>query len=198
MYPRGFRTLALLSAFTLTMGARSVSGAEPSAAEKSPARFTLGADLGLSFLHPTQGGEDQTILSWPNNVVSYLPGFRMGVLAGRSLEHHILVRTGYLSISDGGSLHILSLTGSYEYAFPSPGTISPYLTAGFGFVNVSGDGEGATAPTYGGGIGGRFQVAEGHGALHVEARFDHVGEGDTTIEPVNLLSIQFGFDLWMQ
>jgi hypothetical protein len=198
MFTRGFRILALISAFALVMGVQTVSGAEPSASGENPVRFTLGADLGLSFLHSTQGGEDRTVLAWPSNVSSYLPGFRIGILAGRSMEHQVCLKTGFISISDGGSFHIMSFTGNYQYAFPMEGTVSPYLTAGLGLINVGGDGEGETTPMYGGGVGARFLVAESHGALHVEARFDHVSEGNTTIDSANIVSIQFGFDLWVQ
>jgi hypothetical protein len=198
MFTRGFRVLAIMSAFTLVIGSERVFGEEPSASAENPIRFTLGAELGLSFLNPTEGGDGQTVLSWPNNVLSYLPGFRLGILAGQSMKHHVYLNTGFINISDGGSFHVLSLTGNYQYAFPTKGTTSPYLTAGLGLVNVGGDGEGATSPMYGGGVGARFEVAEGHGALHLEARFDHVGEGDTIIDPADIISIQFGFDLWVQ
>jgi hypothetical protein len=32
---------------------------------------------------------------------------------------------------------------------------------------------------------------------HLEARYDHVSEGDSFIDSVNIYSFQFGFDLWI-
>jgi hypothetical protein len=171
--------------------------AETASPGDSGPRFLLGADMGLSFYHPKGGGNNVTVVAFPSNVAEYLPSIRVGATAGASQEHELYAKAGFVSESSGGhTFHVVVLTGNYQLAFSPGSAASPYLTAGGGLVSGGGGGSTSTSGLVGGGAGVRFRVAEGHGALRLEGRFDHVSESDG-ISQFGVGSFLFGFELWM-
>lgn len=175
----------------------SSQAAEVAPPDESGPRLLLGADMGLSLYHPQGGGDNVTVVAFPSNIAEYLPSIRIGATAGASREHEVYAKAGFVSESSGGhTFHIVALTGNYQMAFSPGRAASPYLTAGGGLVSGGGGGSTSTSGLVGGGAGVRFRVAEGHGALHLEGRFDHVGESDG-ISPFGVVSFLFGFELWM-
>ena len=194
-----FGKLAAALAILAFLGAANPSpAAAQGAAGASSPRFLLGMDLGLSIVNPETSSENLTVVAWPSNVLELLPAFRFGAAFGRSEEHTVFAKTGFLSESTGGhSSSVFSLTGNYQYAFPMEGSVSPYLTAGGGLVSTKGDSNSDTSALLGGGVGARFRVADGHGALRLEGRYDHVSQGDH-LDAAGVISFQFGFDLLMR
>lgn len=169
--------------------------------------WSLGANLGLSVEMP-EDGSDVTVLEWPYKGV--VPaGLRLG-FANEGSPHEIYFDNefGWFD-SDDVSGHSLSLTANLLYAL-SPGITAPYLTGGLGFVNVgshieTGFGDfsaSATSITLGLGVGLRHRLANGHGAVRGEVRYDRLTEGEdhdvVVIDEAGVLSLKFGFDLWMK
>jgi hypothetical protein len=197
MYSHSLRLAAALAILALLETALPSPTAAQAPAEGPSTRFLLGVDLGLSVVNPEGTGDNVTVVAWPSNVLELLPAFRFGAAFGRSEEHEIFAKTGLVYEStNGGHFSVLSLTGNYQYAFPVQGSVSPYLTAGGGLVSVS-DRSSDTSALLGGGVGARFRVGDGHGALRLEGRYDHLSEGDT-LDGAGVISFLFGFDLLMR
>ena len=160
--------------------------------------WSLGANLGVSSYDP-EGGEDLTLIAFPSSAVFFQPGLRVG-FAGTNSPHEFYLDTG-VSDLDGDVTRIL-MTGNYQYNFASKSNTSFYLTGGLGFANVSIVDDGATSLMVGAGAGARFRVADGHGSIRTELRYDHVGEGDDgsteVIDEAGLIGFRFGFELWMK
>lgn len=175
-----------------------------------PARadISVGTSLGLAIHDPEGSGQSTTLIGIPSQagVVSTVrPGFRFGT-AVEDRKHE-----GYADItfdrqsSGGSSLHALRLGVNYQYNF-DPTKSAPYVTFGGGLYNISADGgfgsAGATSGTIGGGFGLGVPVSENHGRFRVEARVDHLFEGDdggfTLIDAANVFQLNLGFDLWMK
>jgi hypothetical protein len=191
------RSSRILMSAVLAAAAIAATWSGARAAEDAQTRFLLGTDLGVSIYHPTNGGDNLTVVSWPQNIVEEVPSLRIGALLGPSMAHEVYAKTGFVDESrGGGSVHILALTGNYQYTFPAEGGASPYLTAGGGLLDAGSSGGSSTSGVFGGGVGVRYPVAERHGALHFEARFDRIGESDR-VRPMNVFSFLFGFELWM-
>jgi hypothetical protein len=162
--------------------------------------WSLGTNLGLSFLNAENQGSTVTALSWPGDALfTREPGVRLG-FAGENRAHEFFIDSGMLLLSESGfSLHSFQLTGNYQYNF-TPGTSpSPYVTAGAGLFNVGDDTDSSTVPSLGGGLGLQFHVAGGHGTIRSELRFDHFGSDETRGVPsANAFGFKIGFDLWMK
>jgi hypothetical protein len=160
--------------------------------------WSLGTNLGISFYNPEDGG-DLTFIAIPSSAVFFQPGLRAG-FTGTNSPHEFYLDTG-VSDLDGDVTRIL-LTGNYQYNFASKTSTSFYLTGGLGFANVSIADRGATSLMVGAGAGARFQVANGHGSIRTELRYDRVAEGDDggipVIDEAGLIGFKFGFDLWMK
>jgi len=173
--------------------------------------WSLGANLGFSFVNPDQG-DNLMIFAWPANADAFQPGIRIGMVKEKS-PTEFYIDTG-LSIFDGGSSSssAFELTGNFQYNFDAEAakTTSPYVTAGIGIVTASfdsGSGSGgfdvgATSAIFGFGGGLRHRVAGGHGTIRTELRYDRVTEGDdgsvVVIDDAGIIGIKFGFDLWMK
>lgn len=169
-------------------------------APQASANWSLGTNLGVSFVSP-DGGDNYTVASWPSSAELVTPGLRVG-FAGTKSPHEGYLETGFLLISDGGTLHVLELSGNYQYSFKPEGKTSPYLTAGVGLVNVDNSFTGATSAMFGGGLGIWCRVGADHGRVRAEVRYDRVSEGDDSGTPVidkaGMVGIKLGFDLWMK
>ncbi len=164
----------------------------------SAAEFSLGANAGL-LIHTVSGASrSTTIFEWPNSAGDLEPGLRVGFRPADS-HHELYLNSGAIYQSTSGSnSHVIELTANYQYNFMRENAISPYVTLGGGLLSIGGSsGSGATSGLFGGGLGGRFRVAEGHGSLRAEARYDRLGDSDRIAE-ASLVGIRLGFDLWMK
>ena len=120
------------------------------------------------------------------------PGLRLG-LRDRTGHQQVFSDMGITSVTGGGvTLHTTSASLNYAYAFRSGS--SPYVTAGFGFTSFGADGSSESITTVGFGFGGRNRLRHGHGAIRVEARYDHA-DLPSGIDPVHIVGVRVGFDL---
>jgi hypothetical protein len=202
---------ALLALALLPSPRTPAAHAATTVIEKSKTNWSIGADLELSWVNP-ETGPTSTVLAWPADVTGFQPGVRVGYTKEDTPSEFYLA-TGLALVTGGGSSHSdFELTANYQYNFKKKSEpqkrMTPYLTGGLGLVTSSfdssgpGPGVGATSLVYGFGAGLRHRVAEGHGSIRTEVRFDHVTEGDddaaVVIPSANAFGIRVGFDLWMK
>ena len=170
--------------------------------------WSLGANLGMSVVMGDNDA-DATAFGWPTNV---LPGLRVGFM-GDNPRHEFYV-DNTLDIFDGDvvSTSRFIITGNYQHNFPTAGRTGVFLTGGLGFVNQGAEIDtggplgtvdvSATAPIFGGGVGLRHKMGNGHGVLRGEVRFDFRSEGDddgaVLFEDATIVSFKLGFDFWDQ
>lgn len=168
-------------------------------APASAMNWSLGANLGARFISPDEG-ESATEFAWPQG------GLRVG-FAGDNPMHEFYLDTELDMFSqDEFSASNITFMGNYQYNFGSQGSTAPFLTAGVGVNMESLDdgtpgGDASTTQTiFGGGVGLRHKMGNGHGTLRGEVRYDMVGEGkDDDIvleEKSSVFGIRLGFDLW--
>jgi hypothetical protein len=165
----------------------------------------LGANTGLVVYKPSSGGDATTIIAWPGSVLTFMPGLRLG-LRGESGNDEGYLDSGLLLLSGGGFTEThLQNSLNYQHNFGSAGRPRPYLTAGGGMILASFDsdfpGSTVVSPIFGGGVGMQFPVAEDHGSIRLELRYDRILEGESNgadIDEAGLLGLRFGFDLWMR
>ncbi len=164
----------------------------------SSADVSLGTNLGLMVFDPSGGGGSTTIFEMPNTVGDLQPGLRLGFRPSDP-HHELYLNTGLIYTSRSGhNSHFLEATVNYQYNLTPQEATSAYLTAGGGLLTVGGSNETAsTSGIFGGGLGVRFRVAEGHGSLRAEARLDRFGESDS-IHEGTMFGLRLGFDLWLQ
>ncbi|HEU4333777.1 MAG TPA: outer membrane beta-barrel protein [Candidatus Eisenbacteria bacterium] len=174
------------------------------------AAWSLGANLGVTVHNPTDDGDDTvTMIGFPTQASAFSslrPGLRIGY-AGQAMTHE-----GYLDLSydsqsaDGDDVHAMRLAANYQYNFGANSSVKPYVTLGAGLFNFGYDtgfgSVGATAATFGGGIGMGMPVSDDRGRLRWELRYDRLGEGEdggiAIIGEAGIISVLFGFDLWMR
>lgn len=164
----------------------------------SVADVSLGTNLGLMIHSVTGASENTTIFEWPNSARDLQPGLRLGIRP--SNEHHeVYLNSGVIYTSRGGNTgHMIEATANYQYNFSPADAASAYFTAGGGLLAVGGSSESSsTSGLFGAGLGTRFRVAEGHGSLRAELRYDRLGESARVAE-ADMFGIRFGFDLWMK
>ena len=158
--------------------------------------WSIGACAGFDIV--TAGaGSSVLVLGAPVGNEFTTAGVHPGLRIGRwdaGQHHQVFADLGLLSLSGTGfTLHSTAATINYAYAFRS-GT-SPYLTAGVGFARLAGQYSSASSTLLGAGFGGRQRLAHDHGALRVEARYDHTGSNREYPKPLNTIGVRFGFDL---
>ncbi|HTM01815.1 MAG TPA: acyloxyacyl hydrolase [Candidatus Omnitrophota bacterium] len=172
------------------------------------AAWGLGANLGMTLHDPAESGADNvTLIGFPSQAsvfTSLRPGLRVAY-AGDSSPHE-----AYLDVSldheasNGDNFTAVRLGGNYQYNF-NGSSFRPYVTAGLGVfsehANFSGS-TSATSMTFGGGAGIGFPVGNQAGRLRLEARFDKLQEGkdngEVVIGEATIMSLLFGFDLWLR
>jgi hypothetical protein len=184
-----------------------------SAVPASALNWSAGANLGIAFDSPTDDAlESTTTFGWPFS--GTMPGLRFG-FTGASPTHEFYIDTGlnYSSTKDVTTTRSFIGTGNYQYNFGSSGNLSPYLTAGAGFVMVGFKDEtdpddvldiSANSAIFGGGVGIRHKMGNGHGTMRAEVRYDRTTEGKDEIGGVeipiipetSIITLKFGFDLW--
>jgi len=191
--------------------------------------WSVGANLGYGLFIPKEkdfdtDGEGSVDLqldnvsafAWPSETP--IPGIRFG-FAGENPVHEFYIDTGlFISSTKVNNLDIstrhFDVTGNYQYNFPTSGSVAPYLTAGGGVMvegikdqTISSDYDlSATAGLFGGGVGIRHKMGNGHGVLRAEARVDYLTEGTDTVGNTQIIiqqkgtafRVKLGFDLWDQ
>jgi hypothetical protein len=194
-----------------------------SAVPASAMNWSLGANLGYNMIMPANKDidgdgfddiESTSQFAWPNS--GLVPGLRVGFV-GENPTHEFFIDTGLdmqstkniEGIPDLESVRLLSLTGNYQYNFGASGSLTPYITAGGGLLSFGQKGTdlaladydlSAMAAIYGGGVGIRHKMGNGHGTMRAEVRFDRSTEGtdgDTILlSESNVFAVKLGFDLW--
>lgn len=166
--------------------------------------WSLGSNLGFSSLDMKNASNNLNVFAWPSNSYLFSPGLRVGFM-GDNPMHEFYLNTGMFLVSQGSSsIHYLQGTVNYQFNMPVQGSTGPYLTGGAGFDLVgskySGGSESATSAVFGGGLGVRHKMGNGHGVLRAEVRYDHMVEGKDSgniiIPETNNLGVVLGFDLW--
>ena len=180
------------------------------AAPANAINWSVGANLGFDIFSPSSRyGEDNiTEFAWPSSGVT--PGLRFGFTREKP-NHEVFLDTGlkYSSTKNAKTNRAFTATANYQYNFSKGGSAAPYLTAGGGLELVGEKDEtdpdnvsdvSAISGVFGGGVGVRHKMGNGHGTLRAEVRFDRLTEGadqdQVIIREANIFSIKFGFDLW--
>jgi len=178
--------------------------------------WSIGANLGANIILPQDTDingdgikddlENSVDFAWPQNGLT--PGLRFGFV-GENPQHEFFFDTGlFLTSSKNSSFSQFSASANYQYNFGGTGSVSPYVTFGAGFliqrskdetvlpnIDLSG-----TGGVFGGGLGIRHRMGNGHGTMRAEVRFDRTTEGkDGTViifPASNIIGFKLGFDLW--
>lgn len=186
-----------------------------SAVPASALNWSVGANLGFAMESPASkyDAENTTSFAWPFSGTT--PGLRFG-FTGASPAHEFYLDTGlqYSSTKDVTTTRSFVGTANYQYNFGSSGNLSPYLTAGAGFVMAGVKIEdpdpdlaldvSANSAVFGGGVGIRHKMGNGNGTMRAEVRFDRTTEGSDTVGgfkvPIllesSIITVKVGFDLW--
>ena len=165
---------------------------------------SLGANYGVTIYHP-KGGDNTTILGLPASASTFQPGIRIGV-SDEKMQNELYFDTGFSVLSGNGGFHTIVVTANYQRTLSDEKLSSPYVTAGIGAISAGADlGIGSTSAVsavFGAGLGLRAKLANGHGALRVEARVDHISagkdRGTEVISPATLFGLKGGFDIWLK
>ncbi|MFN8586356.1 MAG: outer membrane beta-barrel protein [Candidatus Eisenbacteria bacterium] len=171
-------------------------------AERAP--WSLGSNLGVSFIAPDHGAH---VTTWalPGSVNGMLPGLRLG----RALAHpnaEAFLDAGLLySTSDGAHQSGLALTGNYQWNFSPSADWTPYADLGLGLAHTSyeiGDvSASGTSLRLGVGGGARWKAGDS-GTLRLGVRWDHDSRASDSGVVVNpggsVITIKAGFDLWLR
>ena len=163
-------------------------------------RVSLGSNFGLTIHNPPGNGNNTTIFGVPGSVLGFQPGFRLGFQPGGE-THEVFLDLGFLSVASGGvTERIFQPSVNYQYNFAGKTKTRPYVTAGFGMFNEHFTGEtGETSGMGGGGLGIRQWIAEDHGSLRLEVRYDRIGwSSNGAIAKAGMIGIKAGIDLWMK
>jgi hypothetical protein len=179
-----------------------------SAAPAFAMRWSVGANLGLSVFSPSEDADPGvTTIAWPGS--GMMPGMRVG-FAGENPQHEFFIDTALdlTSIEDVVSTRDFIVTGNYQYNFPSQSNLGFYVTGGAGFDLIGAKDESpggtaeisATSAIFGGGVGLRHKMGNGHGTMRAEVRYDRISEGEDSgvivIPEGGAFGVKLGFDLW--
>ncbi len=172
------------------------------AAPASAGNWSIGTDWSFAIWNPQEAGSDNlTIIALPGHPIVSLPGFRLGFADSR-MKNEFYLDGGVSILSEDETLTNLLVTGNYQYNFQAERTTTPYLTAGLGLYSVSFAGTGATSAVFGGGVGIRNRIADGHGSFRVEFRVDKISEGEDAgagvIDEALMYGVKLGVDFWMK
>jgi len=165
--------------------------------------WSIGTNFGLTVISPDDG-DRITAVAVPAAVGGLQPGLRVGY-AFDEPRHELYADIGVLLYStESYTNNALELTANYQWNFAPERSLSPFATAGFGFLfqrnelgNVDASG---TAAVFGLGVGLRRAIADRAGSLRGELRFDRMTEakdGSVVLVPEgNAFTLKLGFDLW--
>jgi hypothetical protein len=170
------------------------------------ANWSLGSNLGLTYLI-LEDGVHVTTVGVPSGAgLSALvqPGLRIGFKGEESaLEGYLDMGFALVHNNTGGETeHAVEATANFQDSFRPENDTSPYLTAGAGVANADNGFFSASSFVYGGGLGLWHKVANDHGRIRGEVRYDRVAKGDdngvVVIDKADTISLKLGFDLWMK
>ncbi len=176
----------------------------PATARAARAGWSLGSNLGVSFIAPDRGAH---VTTWalPGSVTGMLPGLRLG----RALAHpnaEAFLDAGLLySTSDGAHQSGLALTGNYQWNFAPAAEWTPYVDLGLGLAHNSYDvtpvSVSGTSLRLGVGGGARWKAGDS-GTLRLGVRWDHDSRATDSGVVVNpggsVITFKAGFDLWLK
>lgn len=165
----------------------------------------IGANLGFQVFQGPDV-EDYNTVAWPS--MNLLPGLRVSFAGWGPHEFYVDSHLNLASSSSNSSRDFIAQAG-YMYVFPSSSNLSTYLTAsagaGFSAIDISdpvgGDiNASAAGANFGGGIGIRHSMGNGHGTLRAEVRYDRFSKGEDKgfilLDEGDAFSVKLGFDLW--
>lgn len=175
------------------------------------ADVALGASFGYTHLsYPDTPGFKNDVLGIPSTEEWGQPGFRVGYLAP-SRRWDLNADVGLVHVGHSGpgaDETTVELLPQIQANLPRGGGFSPFINGGVGVLHEAaltayGSSVSATRAVFGGGIGVRTPVSDGHGFLRVELRYDHLPKQVTELSPsdsftfpaTDMISIKFGFDL---
>ena len=172
----------------VTMLAILVAFAVPSQA----ATWSIGPNLGFD-VYKQGSGDAILVLAVPSGTDLVLgsgirPGLRIG-LRDRTNQHQVFTDFGITTIATSG-FNLNATSASINYAIGR----APYFTVGIGFTTFGGDVSSETITTVGFGVGGRHRIAQGHGRVRVEGRYDRADASGWS-DPANIFGVRVGFDL---
>jgi hypothetical protein len=167
------------------------------AAEPATGAWTLGANFGVSVLSFSAGGDNFTGFNVPSGSglfnASIQPGMKVGYeMASGTSDIFLDLGINYANYGGGDSFYSYILTGNYQFNFSPAEVTSLYGTLGGGFHVIGGSGSSESDPLVGLGVGLRKKVADGHGAVRGEVRYDRMINGDDSI---NSFALKLGVDL---
>jgi hypothetical protein len=176
-------------------------GAGPASAD-----WSLGSNLGVSILMPTDGADTPVLVEVPAGsslglfLVGAQPGLRLG-FTNAARRDELNLDTSLSMIRGGGDTFTTGqMTANFQHAFGSSKSDQPFVTVGVGGNLLSGGGSSSNTGVLGFGVGQRHWFAEGHGSSRFELRYDRIGEskvdGYTIQSGMNVFEMRFGFDLW--
>jgi hypothetical protein len=167
--------------------------------------WTLGSNLGLTVLSPEEG-DNVTYVALPGTVAGLQPGLRVGFPFESGHEWYL--DTGLLiTTSEGFSSRSFGVTANYQFNFgrgaEPPTRLSPYLTAGLGFLytgrEVGSQDASAASATFGGGVGLRRAIGNDTVVLRGELRYDRFTKaedaGVVLVPDGNAFGVKLGFDV---
>ena len=186
-----------MNRWSLCLAAALAFAANPVHAEG----WSIGTNLGFSWLQPKGGGDNLFTAGLPGSVGQLFPGLQPGLRLGFPIgaggnEAYFDTGLSVLSIS-GESLTGFQVTANFQHNFSPTGT-SPYITAGGGVLGHSFTDETFTNGVLGAGFGVLNRVADGYGSLRAELRYDYIAEDQQGFEGGSVIGIKFGFDLWIK
>jgi hypothetical protein len=179
-----------------------------SAVPASAFNWSVGASLGANIVLPKASSLPNTVeFAWPFSRST--PGLRVGFV-GEKPQHEFYLDTGlFLSTTKNNvTSSLFTGTANYQYNFTNESAVAPYLTAGGGiYVSRYKDKaqvpvleENGTSGLFGGGIGVRHKMGNGHGVLRAEVRYDHLTEAKDgnviVVDQADIVGFKLGFDLW--
>ncbi len=197
----------MVRAVLLAIVVASLAGGRAARAE-----VALGASFGYSHLsYPDTPGSKNDVFGFPGAQEWGQPGLRVGYHAAGG-QFDVNADVGLAHVSRGGSL------GADETTVEAMPQIqgnaggwagyTPFVNAGVGVLHETvltayGTSLTATRAVFGGGLGVRTAVSDGHGFVRIELRLDHVpervvglGPADIyTFQATDLFSVKLGFDL---
>lgn len=174
-------------------------------ASQAFAIWSLGSNLGLTYMDPKSTAEQVTTLGVPSGagvIPVVQPGLRVGFKGEDSaLEGYLDM--GFALVHSGGSTdHALAATANFQDSFRPENDTSAYLTAGAGITNLDSGIYSATSFVFGGGLGLWHKVGNDHGRVRMEVRYDRLTKGEdnhvAVIDEADILGLKLGFDLWMK
>lgn len=180
------------------IAAALVLGADSAHAEG----WSIGSNFGFTVVQPKGGGDNLVAIGLPGSVGQVIPGFQPGMRVGFPFgagANETYFDAGLSSLTASGeTLTGYQVTANLQHNLSSTGSSSPYFTVGGGVLGQSYPSESFSNPILGGGLGLLGRVADGHGTLRAELRFDYVFEDQQGFEGGSVLGIKFGFDLWIK